>query len=336
MRKIYLSLITFTLITQLFAQLPSDSLVGYFPLNGNANDFSELENHGAVSGAILTSDRFGNESSAYLFDGIDDYIITSADIDDSLSNGASFSAWIKYTGNSTGRILSNYYGQGTVGDCVERIGFVFGVTADSSLNIFYATDGNDYVGKKTEIGSIKRDSWHLVTGTWNGLMTPDAFRLYIDGERKDVEIINEGTMGCGFLESLKEFHIGLGDCASGSCGEFKGTVDEVRIYSKVLDSLEISSLYNETYTNISNVEKPSLRVFPNPTNGIIHITFENHKIFDNCKVNILNISSQIIYTQSINSSQTTLDLENDLKSGIYFLQILKDDKIIDNHKIVIY
>jgi hypothetical protein len=38
------------------------------PFNGQANDLSGHQNHGIVSSATLTSDRFGNPNAAYLFD----------------------------------------------------------------------------------------------------------------------------------------------------------------------------------------------------------------------------------------------------------------------------
>ncbi|MBU4445745.1 hypothetical protein KJ656_11790, partial [bacterium] len=49
-------------------------IVAYYPFNGNANDESGNDNHGTVNSATLTTDRFGNENSAYYFDGEDDYI----------------------------------------------------------------------------------------------------------------------------------------------------------------------------------------------------------------------------------------------------------------------
>ena len=48
--------------------LPSNlqnGLVGYWPFCGNANDESGNGNDGAVNGASLTTDRFGNSNSAY-------------------------------------------------------------------------------------------------------------------------------------------------------------------------------------------------------------------------------------------------------------------------------
>lgn len=55
---------------------PTDGLVAYFPFNGNANDESGHGYNGTpMNGIQLTTDRFGNGSSAFHFDGIDDYIL---------------------------------------------------------------------------------------------------------------------------------------------------------------------------------------------------------------------------------------------------------------------
>ena len=68
---------TFTLVFLILAtvsgQIPTESLICYWPFNGNANDLSINNNHGIVNGATLIPDRFGNINSAYSFDG-NDYI----------------------------------------------------------------------------------------------------------------------------------------------------------------------------------------------------------------------------------------------------------------------
>src|SRR5207245_1406816 len=45
-----------------------------YPFSGNANDFSGNNHNGTVYGAQLAGDRFGNPNSAYLFNGINNYI----------------------------------------------------------------------------------------------------------------------------------------------------------------------------------------------------------------------------------------------------------------------
>jgi len=47
--------------------------IAYYPFNGNANDVVSGFD-GTINGATLAPDRDGNPNSAYLFDGVDDYI----------------------------------------------------------------------------------------------------------------------------------------------------------------------------------------------------------------------------------------------------------------------
>ena len=80
------------------SQIPTNGLVGYWPFSGNANDSSGNNLNGTVNGAVLTVDRFGNSSSAFNFDGIDDYILVNDD--DLLSfpnNEFTFSFWVNPT-----------------------------------------------------------------------------------------------------------------------------------------------------------------------------------------------------------------------------------------------
>ena len=51
-----------------------DGLIGWYQFSGNVNDSSGLGNNATVVGATLTADRFGSANSAYLFDGVNDYI----------------------------------------------------------------------------------------------------------------------------------------------------------------------------------------------------------------------------------------------------------------------
>ena len=61
-----------------FGQVPyyvsADSLVGWWPFDGNADEAYLNVNNGTVIGATLTTDRFGSPSSAYLFNGINNKI----------------------------------------------------------------------------------------------------------------------------------------------------------------------------------------------------------------------------------------------------------------------
>ena len=114
MRKIILFLALVVVLTtqSLFAQVPSyvptNGLVGYWPFNGNANDESGNGNNGIVTGATLTSDRFGNANSAYSFDGLDDFIWTGFVQQLSGSQFATISYWINSPLNFPNNAAGNY------------------------------------------------------------------------------------------------------------------------------------------------------------------------------------------------------------------------------------
>jgi hypothetical protein len=73
MKKIFLTIslsilfIPLGMSQDLPSYVPTDGLVAYYPFNGNANDESGNGHHGTVNGAILSSDRDGNNDKAYEF-----------------------------------------------------------------------------------------------------------------------------------------------------------------------------------------------------------------------------------------------------------------------------
>ena len=77
MKKIFLTLILVLFVIPLGisqdlpSNIPANGLVAYYPFNGNANDESGNGNHGTVNGAILTSDRNGDDNTAYDFQVLD-------------------------------------------------------------------------------------------------------------------------------------------------------------------------------------------------------------------------------------------------------------------------
>ncbi|WKV11934.1 LamG domain-containing protein [Marivirga harenae] len=225
--------------------LPTSGLIAYYPFDGDAEDYSGNEFHGFLNnGASAFEDRNQQSGKAYQFDGVNDNIVTSTEIDENLSSGASFAAWIYISKvGSTARILSNYNGTGVEGACNERIGFVFGITEDQRLNIFYATDGNKFDGRVTDTGILEANKWYHVVGTWNGNFSPSSFKLYANGIQRDISNLESGFSNCGsYLESTNPFHIGIGECSTGPCAPFSGAIDEVRIYNRTLSLEEINAL----------------------------------------------------------------------------------------------
>jgi len=236
-----------SVITKEVSVCPSNGMLAWYPLDGNVDDLSGNNFNGNILGASEYQDMSDESRVGYSFDGVDDYVSTSTMIDDDLSEGASFVAWINLSELGTaGRFISNYNGVSQGGDCLGRVGFVFSSTNENRLRLTYSTDGNDYVGRMSAENDLKLDTWHHVVGTWNGELESSSFKLYVDGvQTDDIDFEDGFPAPCGYIESENPFEFGRGLCAAGPCAFLNGKIDEVRIYNRPLSREEIEFLANQ-------------------------------------------------------------------------------------------
>lgn len=209
----------------------NQGLVAYYPFNGNANDESGNANDGGVyGGATLVNDRWGNPSSAYQFDGIDDYI----EVPDSLSsneyNNFTVLVWIKTTDSQT--IIDNYSNRDEAG---VRTGWLL-KTGDID---FFARFGlvqspNDTAQDYYSSKFVSDGNWHLVGTSWDD--STDTVNLIVDGtivatHYEDRHInSNDRSIKIGMWDGLNDYF-------------YAGVIDDVRIYNRALSESEIMTLY---------------------------------------------------------------------------------------------
>jgi hypothetical protein len=222
--------ITFTSST-----IPTD-MIAYYPFNGNANDESGNGNDGIVSGATLTSDRFGNSNSAFNFDGIDNYINVESSNHPTGNVTITYSAWIYYTATmSVGQHVS-VVDVGEAGDMYPN--------KRSAILLWKNTDNNDYITYSTQVNDIAFLNYIFPSNEWLHIVitkSDQIVALYINGIFAEQGSIDPG-------QNVENTHISIGyngnfSHHNGEC--FKGNIDDVRIYNRVLSDSEIQALYNE-------------------------------------------------------------------------------------------
>lgn len=87
--------------------------------------------------------------------------------------------------------------------------------------------------------------------------------------------------------------------------------------------------------NINDLSENNIQIFPNPTNSILTITFPLQYMNDFNLIKIYNTLGELVYSQKINSLQNQITINlSDLSEGIYFLEILQQNKLFQN-KIII-
>ena len=201
-------------------------LVAEYLFNGNANDTSGNGNNGTVYGAVLTTDRKGNTNSAYGFDGANDYIESVNNISITGSADRTVCIWLNPLASS--KVLSFLgWGQGySSGDNFLKLA----PSGTIILNFNY----NDHY---TPTNVVLRNKWQLITSVYSG----GVMKMYVDNKlTTNISMsINTGAspLTLGMVTRL--------EVVSGWSDYFYGSIDDVRIYNRVLTSDEIMALYKE-------------------------------------------------------------------------------------------
>ncbi len=296
--------------------VPTEGLVGWWPFNGNANDESGNGNDGTVNGAILTSDRLGNQSNAFIFNGVSDFI-QCLNSGPSGSGPITLSFWFYSNSDSTQTAFS--YG-----------GSSWGTLFDASINWKPSGSGPcfgpSFVAEGTGIswGSVETQalSWHHVV-----IVVPESstdcttLLVNVDGQiATTCSFANYGAPNLNFGNSNP---IQIGKSHSPNIGvgnsNFHGKLDDIGIWNRALTQEEISSLYSGSSAGIKELSQSNLfSVFPNPAQSVINVNIEANLV--GSVFTIYDNTGKAVKTGKLNSSNTTIDV-NDLSGGIYSFNV---------------
>lgn len=202
------------------AEIPTQGLVAYYPFDGDARDASGHENHGTVSGAWLTTDKFGNSGSAYDFDGVRSFIELPLCISPSVMPQATIVAWAKAEQvEHIATVLSN------ANSWPSR---TIQMRHSPDRGACWATNSNGFSSRVWH--EVERGKWTFLAITYD--QAAGKLRFQVDDQRFEYKSKQN--------EGVENLFIGKSPLS----GEFfGGQIDEVRVYDRVLDRDEIAALY---------------------------------------------------------------------------------------------
>jgi hypothetical protein len=210
-----------------------NDLVLFLPFNGNADDESGSGNNGTVNGASLTQDRFGLNGKAYTFDGINDFI-SIADNPSLFSDELTISWWYKMNEILGGeRVVIGWVDGG------HRYQQFFNGGQLSYLNGYNVAQPGMYFNPIFGLNDLNVWKNVVVTYQKTGPSTSTSV-IYVDGQLKQTD---NHALAMDYV-SGPDFFIGKNHNGN----FFKGYLDDMRIYRRILDSTEIVALYNDSTT----------------------------------------------------------------------------------------
>lgn len=207
-------------IEKFFFKPFKEELIIYYPFEGNLNDYSGNNRNGQCSGNscptyIPNGGPFG--SGAYYFDGINDEVQI---LNVPIPQKGSLTVWINKTQDN---IKQRFFG----GDNVFEAKLL---TTNGVANDLFNDDGIESNTK------LKKDRWYFVVLTWDHSTNKQL--IYINGVLDEVNGVTNSDP-----KSL--LNISLGQRYGMSTERFNGMLDDLRLYSKVLNENEIKNLYRE-------------------------------------------------------------------------------------------
>ena len=220
-------------VMKAMAVIKTANLLAAYRLEGNADDWSGNGRHGTfVAGPVSVAGTFGR---AYAFNGSTSYIALPNSISAALGgkSGATITLWFK-------RDLSATAWQDFIG-LSQAAGFskvLFGLSGVGNL---LQAGGRSHLGEtfrsvSTQTG-VGDANWHFGAAVFD--VAGDAIRIYIDG----IQLPTTGTPAFD-NNTFGADNVGQSALGSGVGGLacFKGSLDEVRIFDRVLTAAEIRSL----------------------------------------------------------------------------------------------
>jgi len=287
--------------------------VASYSFSGNANDLSGMNNHGTVNGADLTTNRFGDLNSAYYFNGTSDNIRVPVSASLNFTDAITVSFWMNpaelYSSRESYPIShgnwENRWKVSIIEGNDKRIRWTVKTTA----------------GIKDLDSKVKAaiNTWYHVVALYDG----SNFEIFVNGA-----LDNHTSFSGTIMTTNIDLMIGQ-TVPNVSQYNFKGVIDDVRIYDYALSTEEIAQLYGETSaiyseTKVIPGEFALRQNYPNPFNPQTTIQYQLPE-GGNVKLQVFDLTGRLIQILVDENKQAgeyivTWNAQN-VSSGIYFYQL---------------
>ena len=208
-----------------------DGMVASYPFDGDALDKSGNGNDGTVHGATLTQDRFGKGNSAYRFEG-DNYILVPGSSSLNTMGNFALSVWVRSA--STPQHSGLFHKEPLTNSGARVTGYQAYInprTNNWSMSVH--NDWPSTSGGALSTIKVVDSSWHHLVAIYDW----KTISIYTDGKLDSMVSYDKGMFA-----NNSPLYIGVDPDAWGR-RDFRGELDDIRIYNRVLSDDEIQRLY---------------------------------------------------------------------------------------------
>jgi hypothetical protein len=239
-------------ISQLYQQgasafpLSGSGLVGWWPLNGDANDYSQYGNNGAPYNVVYyaqiqnrTSQTPSLSGYGLFFNGQGSNVMIP-NSPQTTGNQLSVSAWVypvsfANAGHDRNEVVGN------------TAAYILSLNANGNHEAdFAAKPGGSWTWVSSVANAISSNNWYQITGVYNGVTAS----VYVNGQ------LAGSSPASGSLSSSPTSMMGSSETSPYADYYFNGTIADVQVYGVALTPRQVSLLYSSGLPKYQSISVP--------------------------------------------------------------------------------
>lgn len=306
-------------------------LVAHYPFDGNANDATPYNNHGAIGGNPtfqVATHPLGAGKQNIKFDGDKDSVLVKNAVQ-LISDYTTVNFWIRVD-NITAKDAEAYVID--FGHWSER----WKISLPQHLKIVWTTNGKNTQFPTFISDMDSGDGNEMVKGIWwNVTMVHDGEKnlIYVNGK-----LAASKPVATKLNSTNLPLNFGSNNVDGGQY--FPGALDNVKIYNKALSAAEILKLFTGGTTDLKDfaiAEYGNVKLSPNPVSDLLTIE-HGFPVNSDIKIRILdNVGRQYsgfdLTNQDLGSGRLTVNTQG-FSAGFYFVNFIVDGKNIGSVKFI--
>lgn len=277
----------------------SGRIIAYYNFSGNSNDLTINQLHGIPFNTVYVPDVFGTPQRAMYFNGVNSRVTVNSQPALNVQDGITVSAWFRANDLPAKEnfLLSH-------GSWQNR--WKISITPEKQLR--WTVNTLSAIGDLDATDPLTTDRFYHLTATYDG----ELLALYLDGQLQSfkwlggkIRMTNVAMLFGQMLPGNTEYN-------------FKGVIDEVKIYDYALPPGAVAALYQEATTHIESpgpADGSPLQLSPNPAHERVRLVWPDDGA--SASICILDAAGRVVFEQHTRSGNS-LDIDvNNWNPGAY-------------------
>ncbi|MBA4304662.1 MAG: hypothetical protein C0424_10595 [Sphingobacteriaceae bacterium] len=222
--------------------MPTNNLIGYWPLNGNFQNAHSTLHNGTNNGAIPAQGRDGANSTGMRFNGLNQFATLPSSVMSQVTGPFTVSVWLKADSVVPNNLGYEPINDRTGGQWNFRFRLMFG-----QMNFGTYSPDSAYMDHINASGALPRapapypnpDAWVHYVMVYSGTAASGVMQVYHNGTLRGVSPTTNLTSGARAINLGR----GLSPSLSSGYGFFGGVMDDIAVWNRALTASEIMTIY---------------------------------------------------------------------------------------------